>query len=62
MPGSQLFEGIRLYLKSFFLGSIEDDIGTEFRLEDIVFFEEVGTELAQNRLGDPLAWGSQVHK
>lgn len=61
MPCGKLLERIRLYVNFIILASIEDSIATEFGLKDVVSVEDLGTKLAESRLGDRLSRSSQVH-
>lgn len=62
IPCGQLFKSLRLYLKVFFLASVEDNIAIKLGLKDVILVENIGTELAECRLGNLLARLSQVHQ
>lgn len=51
-----------LYLKVVFLDSVEDNIAIKPGLKDVILVEDIGTELAECRLGNVLARLSQVHQ
>lgn len=62
IPCGQLFKGLRLYLKVVCRASVEDNIAIKLGLKDVILFEDLGTELAECRLGNALARFGQVHK